>query len=71
MSSVLPPITDDRKLALELRLVKAPDKEDALQEAWVAHLEGRNPARAVNTYAQRERRHRQRMLTVLNHMGAN
>lgn len=64
MSSVLPPVTDDRKLALELRLVMAPDKEDALQEAWVAHLEGRNSARAVNTYAQRERRHRRRMWTL-------
>lgn len=70
MNSVLPPATDDRKLALELRLVTALDKEDALQEAWVAHLEGRDPARAVNTYAQRERRHRRRMWT-LGHPGNN
>lgn len=62
----LPPLRDDRKLALELRLVVALDKEDALQEAWLAHLEGRNPARAVNTFAQRERRHRRRMLPILN-----
>ncbi len=32
-----------------------------MQEAWLAKLEGRSPARAVNTFAQRERRHRQRM----------
>lgn len=64
--SVLPPLRDDRKLALELRLVVVLDKEDALQEAWLAHLEGRNPARAVNTFAQRERRHRRRMLPILN-----
>jgi hypothetical protein len=63
---VLPPLRDDRKVALELRLVVALDKEDALQEAWLAHLEGRDPARAVNTYAQRERRHRRRMLPILN-----
>lgn len=61
MSSILPPVTDDRKLALELRLVMAPDREDAIQEAWLAHLEGRNPVRAINTYARRERRYRRRM----------
>ncbi|MFM1881648.1 MAG: hypothetical protein RJA05_57 [Planctomycetota bacterium] len=48
------------KLALELRLCPGIDREDALQEAWLAALEGRNPARAVNTFAQRERRHRRR-----------
>lgn len=63
---VLPPLRDDRKLALELRLVGGLDREDAVQEAWLAHLEGRNAARAVNTFARRERRHRQRMLSILN-----
>ena len=48
------------KLALELRLCPGIDREDAVQEAWLAALEGRNPARAVNTFAQRERRHRRR-----------
>jgi len=48
------------KLALELRLCPGLDREDAVQEAWLAALEGRNPARAVNTFAQRERRHRRR-----------
>lgn len=61
MSSILPPVMDDRKLALELRLVTVPDREDAIQEAWLAHLEGRNPVRAINTYARRERRYRRRM----------
>lgn len=70
MSSALPPVMDDRKLTLELRLVMAPDKEDALQEAWLAHLEGRNPTRAVNTYARRERRYRRRMW-MLGHPGFN
>jgi hypothetical protein len=40
------------------------DREDAVQEAWLAALEGRNPARAVNTFAQRERRHRRREATL-------
>jgi hypothetical protein len=65
-NTVLPSRRDDRKLTLELRLVATWDKEDALQEAWLAHLEGRNPARAVNTFARRERRHRRRMLPILN-----
>ena len=56
----------DGKLALELRLVGGLDWEDAVQEAWLAHLEGRNAARAVNTFARRERRHRRRMLPMLN-----
>jgi hypothetical protein len=56
-------MTDTRtadKLRLELRLTPTVDREDAAQEAWLAHLQGRNPARAVNTFAQRERRHRRR-----------
>ena len=52
------------KLALELRLCPGVDREDAVQEAWLAALEGRNPARAVNTYSQRERRHRRRETAI-------
>ncbi|MBL4698186.1 MAG: hypothetical protein JKX70_05065 [Phycisphaerales bacterium] len=48
------------KLGLELRLTPWGDREDAAQEAWLAKLEGRNPARAVATYAQRQRRRRKR-----------
>lgn len=61
--SALLPLRKDRRLALELRLVVGPDREDAVQEAWVALLEGRDPARAVNTFARRERRYRRRALT--------
>lgn len=60
-------MTDTRtadKLRLELRLTPGVDREDAAQEAWLAHLQGRNPARAVNTFAQRERRHRRRQRAV-------
>ncbi|MCK6458132.1 MAG: hypothetical protein L6Q92_16580 [Phycisphaerae bacterium] len=64
--SALPPLREDRRLALELRLVVGLDREDAVQEAWLALLEGRNPARAVNTFARRERRHRRRMVPILN-----
>lgn len=67
MITHLPPMTDARtaaKLKLELRLTPGVDREDAAQEAWLAHLQGRNPARAVNTFAQRERRHRRRQRAV-------
>ena len=67
MITHLPPMTDTRtadKLRLELRLTPGVDREDAAQEAWLAHLQGRNPARAVNTFAQRERRHRRRQRAV-------
>ena len=52
--------SSDTRLSLELRLTPRQDRADAAQEAWVAHLAGRNSARAVATYAQRERRRRVR-----------
>lgn len=61
MPSPLPQTDRPDRLKLELALCPSCDREDAVQEAWLARLEGRNPARAVNTFAQRERRHRQRM----------
>ena len=60
IAAVRPSAPRPDKLDLELRLCPSRDREDALQEAWLAALEGRNPARAVNTFAQRERRHRRR-----------
>ena len=38
----------------ELGLVPHADCEEAVQEAWLAHVSGRSPARAVNTFAKRE-----------------
>ena len=61
MPSPLPQTDRPDRLKLELALCPSCDREDAVQEAWLAKLEGRSPARAVNTFAQRERRHRQRM----------
>ena len=58
IDSQLPPARDPTALQMELRLCPSRDRADALQEAWLASIEGRSPARAVNTYAQRERRHR-------------
>ena len=58
----LPTLLDSAALQTELRFVNPKDRDDAIQEAWLAHLEGRDPARAVATFAQRLRRDRQRTL---------
>jgi hypothetical protein len=61
MNTALPPVCTADRLELELRLVPRTCREDAVQEAWLAFLSGHDPARAVNTFAQRERRLRRRM----------
>lgn len=73
MTTTLPPTTEIRRLRLELRLAPHRMRDDALQEAWVAFLSGRDPARAVNTYARRERRRRMRWLPlqIADGMGRN
>ncbi len=63
MGRILPTTSNRKKIETELRFVRSADRNDAIQEAWVAHLEGRNPARAVATYAQRIRRERTRTQT--------
>jgi hypothetical protein len=35
-------------------------REDAMQEAWVAHLSGKCPILAMSAYRRRERRHEKR-----------
>ena len=67
MDAVLPPTLHLSRLQLELRLVPRAVRADAVQEAWVAHLQGGNPARAVNTFARRESRHRVREVAVAMH----
>jgi len=56
IAAVRPPAPRPDKLDLELRLCPSRARKEALQQAWLAALEERNPARAVNTFAQRERR---------------
>jgi len=60
--TTLPPTTEIDRLRLELRLAPHRMRDDAVQEAWVAFLSGRDPARAVNTFARRERRRAMRWL---------
>jgi hypothetical protein len=43
-----------------LSMVPARMREDALQEAWVAHLSGDDPILALDAYRKREARHERR-----------
>lgn len=45
---------------LRLKHIAAGDRPDALQEAVLAHLEGKSPALAVKRLGERERLHQQR-----------
>ena len=54
----LPPVSNSPRLELELRLVPEEDREDGLQVAWLAHLEGEDPAAAVNRWWASMRRRR-------------
>ncbi len=47
-------------LKREIQLIPYRHREDALQEAWLAYLEGKNPIMAVKGYWNRERRHERR-----------
>ena len=59
----LPPcrtLPETRALERALALVPARHREDVLQEAWLAHLEGRNPQSAIRAYVRSETRHEER-----------
>lgn len=60
MGTLLPPVVDAARLNSELLLVPARHREDAIQEAWVAHLEGRDVIQAVKSFGVREHRHERR-----------
>jgi len=60
-STQLPTVDVDdfeARMAPKLEFAHPSDREDAMQEAWLAKLEGRNPTRAINTFVVREWRHR-------------
>lgn len=59
----LPPCRDADRLRLVLRMVPGPLREEAVQIAWLAHLEGEDPARTVDTWREAERRRRRRERT--------
>lgn len=56
----LPPVKNLDRLKRVLQLVPDQERDDAINEAWIAHLDDRDPVQAVDTYRVRESRHRQR-----------
>ena len=66
----LPPLTDKQQSELAAILYRVPEdmQEDAIQEAWVAHLEGADPAKAVNKWRMSELRFRERHVTLPGNM---
>ena len=59
MRTTLPPVVgrSEALLKRELSLCASGQHEDAINEAWVAYLEGRSVVQAVNTFRKRETRH--------------
>jgi hypothetical protein len=62
--TTLPPVAGRTEALLkrELSLCAFGQREDAVSEAWVAHLEGWSVVQAVNTFRKRETRHRARQI---------
>lgn len=44
----------------DYKLVPPHMREDANQEAWLAHLEGQSPRKAIHRYVTQEKRHEAR-----------
>lgn len=53
--SKLPPVAD-ANLTRNLFRCRPQDRDDAIQEAWVAHLAGNVPSRAVDRFRKRRER---------------
>ena len=60
----LPPVKDSVALLRRLRAVPARRRDDAIQEAWLAHLEGRDVIQAISTFNTREWRHEKRQVPI-------
>jgi len=62
MPTTYPPLAPKQlaKLKTELDLIPRRFRQDAIQEAWVAHLEGRNPISTIKDYCRRELLHEER-----------
>ena len=60
---ILPPLPS-AGVARDLLFIPNRMREDAAQEAWVAHLEGRDPGAAIRTYFRREVLHEDREIAV-------
>lgn len=55
MGTILPPVANTAELSDAVKRVPAPLRDDAIQEAWVAHLSKQCPVKAVQSFASREK----------------
>ena len=59
-----------KRVAKELKWAPSHLRDDALQEAWIAHLQGDDPLKAARNFLQRERRSRRRVARMLDQVRA-
>jgi len=62
--ALLPPCNFKRAWRL-IRRTHPSDKEDAMQEAWLAHLQGDDPCRGIDRFRDKERRRQKRRASIL------
>jgi hypothetical protein len=62
--NTLPPCENIKRLRWEITRLTGSHRDDAIQEAWLAYLEGRNPLSAAKVYANRLTRERARNATI-------
>lgn len=60
----LPPVADRKRLARVMRMVPGELRQEAVQVAWMAHLEGADASTAVDTWRRKEARWRKRHVFV-------
>lgn len=64
-ATFFPPCPNQDKVVWEvMRRVPKPDREDAFQEAWQAHVEGRDVLAAVAKFRKQRVRHYARVVSV-------
>lgn len=64
MKYEMPPSDRAEEIRSELSRVPRRHREDAVQEAWLAHLEGRDPFNAIAAFRMRELRHERRTVHI-------
>lgn len=64
MELLFPPVANIDQLKREVSALPKSLREDAVQEAWSAHLAGGNAVAAVWAFAKREQRHKSRHIQI-------
>jgi hypothetical protein len=64
MDTTLPPVKNMASLQREVSMVPERHRNDAVQEAWLAHLSGESATAAVQRFVKRERRNESRFVPL-------